>query len=204
MIHARGGSALPLRAATALLLLIGSAAPLAAQQALPPAGQVRPAQIDRNGVLILVRTTLLAVHQANITGNYTVLRDLGAPNFQAANTAARLAEIFGNLRKENLDLSAVAVLEPVLTVLPEVNANGLMHMAGFFPSVPLQVNFDLIFAPANGRWQPLGITINVGQSSPSAPSAPAAGEKERSAAPAGAPSGDAPATRPAPNPSRKK
>lgn len=72
----------------------------------------------------------------------------------------------------------MAVLEPQLTVLPEVNSNGLMHMAGFFPSVPLQVNFDLIFAPGNGRWQPLGISINVGQATPSAPPAPAAEQQK--------------------------
>jgi hypothetical protein len=44
-----------------------------------PATAPHPAQIDRNGVLILVRSTILALDQANKTGNYTVLRDLGAP-----------------------------------------------------------------------------------------------------------------------------
>src|SRR6266702_4668463 len=57
----------------------------------------KPANIDRNGVLMLIRSTLLALDQANKTGNYTVLRDLGAPGFQA-NTAARLAEIFAKQR----------------------------------------------------------------------------------------------------------
>jgi hypothetical protein len=49
-----------------------------------------PAQINRNGVLTLVRSALIALQQANETGNYTVLRDLGAPGFEEANTAARL------------------------------------------------------------------------------------------------------------------
>ena len=62
-----------------------------------PAQAPRPADIDKNGVLILVRSTLLALDQANKTGNYTVLRDLGAPGFQT-NTAARLAEIFAYQR----------------------------------------------------------------------------------------------------------
>src|SRR5581483_11304310 len=108
--------------------------------------QPKPAQIDRNGVLILIRSTLLALDQANKTGNYTVLRDLGAPGFQA-NTAARLAEIFASQRRDNLDLSGVAVIDPQLTVLPQIEANGLMRMAGFFPSVPQQVNFEMLFAP---------------------------------------------------------
>ncbi len=136
----------------------------------PPVGQ--PVQIDRNGVLILIRSTLLAVDHANRTGNYTVLRDLGAPGFQTGNTAARLGEIFANLRAQNLDLSGVAVLEPQLTVLPTSAPGGMMRMAGLFPSVPLQVNFEMIFAPVDGRWRLFGIGLNLGQAGPTAPPAP--------------------------------
>ena len=79
----------------------------------------KPAQIDRNGVLILIRSTLLALDQANKTGNYTVLRDIGAPGFQT-NSAARLGEIFAKLRNDNLDLSGVAVIDPQLNLLPQI------------------------------------------------------------------------------------
>jgi hypothetical protein len=123
-------------------------------------------------VLILVRSTLLAVHDANLTGNYTVLRDLGAPGFQAGNNAARLGEIFANLRNQNVDLSGIAVLEPQLTVLPQIETNGLMRIAGFFPSVPLQVNFELLFAPVAGKWRLFGISLGLGNSSPAAPAGP--------------------------------
>jgi hypothetical protein len=135
----------------------------------------KPAQIDRNGVLILIRETLLALDQANKTGNYTVLRDLGSPDFQA-NTAARLAEIFAQQRRDNVDLSGVAVIEPQLTLLPQIEANGMMHMAGFFPSVPTQVNFELAYAPVGGRWRLFALSVSFGQAAPAAPqpSAPAA------------------------------
>jgi hypothetical protein len=132
----------------------------------------KPAQIDRNGVLILIRETLLALDQANKTGNYTVLRDLGSPEFQN-NTAARLAEIFAQQRKDNVDLSGVAVIDPQLTLLPQIEANGLMHMAGFFPSVPTQVNFELMYAPVGGRWKLFGLSVSFGQAAPQAPPAPA-------------------------------
>ena len=115
------------------LLMVAAVTAAGAAHAEKP----KPAQIDRNGVLILVRTALLALDQANKTGNYTVLRDLGAPAFQV-NTAARLAEIFAGHRRDNLDLSGVAVIDPQLTVLPQIEANGMMRMAGFFPSVPKQ------------------------------------------------------------------
>ena len=145
------------------------------QQKPPPVAQAapKPAQIDRNGVLILIRTALLALDQANRTGNYTVLRDLGAPGFQV-NTAAKLAEIFAKQRNDNIDLSGIAVLDPQLTVLPEIEANGMLRMAGFFPSVPTQLNFELIFAPVNGQWRLFGISVNLGQAAPVAPDPPQA------------------------------
>jgi len=138
----------------------------------------KPAQIDRNGVLMLVRSTLLALDHANKTGNYTVLRDIGAPGFQS-NSAARLGEIFAKLRNDNLDLSGVAVLDPQLSLLPQIEANGLMHMTGFFPSVPSQVNFDLAFAPVNGQWRLFGISVSIGQSGPAAPEPPPAAAQKQ-------------------------
>ena len=144
------------------------AASTSAGHAETPAQAPKPAQIDRNGVLILIRSSLLALDQANKTGNYTVLRDIGAPGFQS-NTAARLGEIFAKLRGDNLDLSGVAVIDPQLNLLPQIEANGLMHMAGFFPSVPSQVNFDLLFAPVSGQWRLFGISVSIGQSGPAAP-----------------------------------
>jgi hypothetical protein len=151
--------------------VMAAAASLGHAQTPAPASAPKPAQIDRNGVLMLVRSTLLALDHANKTGNYTVLRDIGAPGFQS-NSAARLGEIFAKLRNDNLDLSGVAVIDPQLNLLPQIEANGLMHMAGFFPSVPTQVNFDLSFAPVNGQWRLFGISVSIGQSGPAAPEPP--------------------------------
>ena len=156
-----------LRIAGAIVAFTMQMAPAAAELA------VHPAQIDRNGVLILVRSTLLALDQANHTGNYTVLRDLGAPAFSAANSAARLGDIFASQRRDEMDLSGVAVLEPQLTLLPQIEANGLLHMTGFFPSVPKQVNFELLYSPVNGHWRLFGLSVNLGPSGPVAPTPPA-------------------------------
>ncbi|WP_456843463.1 hypothetical protein [Bradyrhizobium sp. USDA 4486] len=161
------------------LLLLGAVTTSAQQtpsqphQAAPQQQAAKPANIDRNGVLMLIRSTLLALDHANKTGNYTVLRDLGAPGFQV-NTAAKLAEIFAKQRGDKLDLSGVAVIDPQLSLLPQIEPNGLLHMAGFFPSVPSQVNFELLFAPIEGQWRVFGVSLSVGQSAPVAPAAPEA------------------------------
>lgn len=136
--------------------------------------QPKAAQIDKNGVMILIRSTLIALDQGNKTGNYTVLRDIAAPGFAASNNPARLAEIFANLRREKVDLSGVLVLEPQLTTLPELDERGMMHFAGVFPSVPLQVNFELLFAAVDGQWRLFGVSTNLGSATPTAPPAPEA------------------------------
>jgi hypothetical protein len=128
-----------------------------------------PAQIDRNTALILIRTTLVALQQANQTGNYSVLHGISAPGFQIVNTPQRLGQIFANLRAKNFDLSGVVVLEPQLSVLPELYSNGVMRMAGFFPSVPIQVYFDLQFILVQGQWKLLAIAVNVAPPVGSAP-----------------------------------
>ena len=169
---------------------------VAQQEAKPAVAQEpKPAQIDRNGVIILIRSSLIALDQANKTGNYTVLRDLGAPNFQATNTAARLGDIFAGLRRDKVDLSGVAALDPQLTLLPQIEPNGLMHMIGFFPSVPAQVKFELAYAPVDGQWKLFGISVALGQSGPAAPPAPQAAAPQ-AAAPAAAPAAAAAAKKP--------
>ena len=163
----------------------------------PQVQEPHPAPIDRNGVLILIRTTLIALQQADESGNYTVLRDIAAPAFQQANTAARLGEIFTNLRAQKIDLAGVTVLDPQLTLLPQIEGNGLMRMAGFFPSVPTQINFELTYAPVDGRWRPFGISVQLGSSSPVAPSPPVASS-------VGAPSADVPSKKTEQGSTRRK
>ena len=49
----------------------------------------------------------------------------------------------------------------------------MMHMTGFFPSVPTQVNFELMYAPVSGRWKLFGLSVSFGQAAPAAPQAAA-------------------------------
>jgi hypothetical protein len=175
---------------------------VAAMPAIASAQEAKPAQIDRNGVLILIRSTLIALDQANKTGNYTVLRDLGSPAFQV-NTAARLGDIFASQRRDKLDLSGVAALDPQLTLLPQIEANGMLHMVGLFPSVPAQVKFELLYAPVEGQWRLYGLSVALAQSGPAAPQlAPVASTVKAEPAPAPL-SATTPAKKPKPAQSAK-
>ena len=92
-------------------------------------------------LLMLVRTTLVALNQANFTGNYSVLHDLGTPQLQAAHSQAQLGIAFTNLREQKLDLSRVLLLSPELTEPPSITSDGTLRLAGVFPTRPVQISF---------------------------------------------------------------
>ena len=122
-------------------------------------------------VMTLLRNTLVALHQANLTGNYTVLRDLGAPAFRDTNTASRLAELFAPIRNRSLDLSSVVLLDPRLT-MAKVNDQGMLDIAGAMPTQPVAVNFDLLYQGVANAWQLFGITITADTAQASASATP--------------------------------
>jgi hypothetical protein len=123
----------------------------------PPAGP--PPTVPNDAVLLtLIRSALTALWQANLTGNYSVLRDMGAPSFQEANSVEKLAQVFTGLRQSNLDLSAILLIQPTLYQKAAITPRGNLRIRGFFPAKPELLNFDLIFEPAQGgRWRIYGI-----------------------------------------------
>lgn len=131
-----------------------------------------PAQIDKNGLLILIRSALYALDLSNKSGNYTILREISSPGFAAANDAARLSASFRSQRERNLDFSGVLVYEPTMTTMPEIDKNGMLRFAGYFPSASSQINFEMIFEPVKGRWRLFGLAADVGPAGPTAPSPP--------------------------------
>ena len=111
-------------------------------------------------LVILIRTTLIALNQANQTGNYAVFHALAAPGFQSSATADQLNQSFAPLRAANLDLSPVAVVTPELNQAPVFTKEGMLRLTGRFPTKPVQINFDLAFEPSAGRWLMMGLAVD--------------------------------------------
>jgi hypothetical protein len=104
-------------------------------------------------IVVLIRSTLLSLNDALRTDNYTVLRDLASPSFREANTAGRLHQIFANLSAQRIDLAAVAILPPKLPQPPSIDQDRRLHIAGYFPGEPVQVNFELVFEAVGNQWR---------------------------------------------------
>ena len=110
---------------------------------------------------LMIRATLIAVSQANATGNYSVLRELGSAGFQMANTPARLTDVFGELRRRKIDLTPVLYYEPKLVRPPSFDENRRLRLTGFIDSRPEQVNFDMLFENVAGDWRLFGIAVKL-------------------------------------------
>ena len=134
-------------------------------------------------LVMMVRSTLAGVNQANFTENYTVLHGMATPTLQARVTAAQFGKAFDSLRKQNLDLSPILVLPPEFTVAPALTPQGVLRLTGIFPSRPLEINFAIDYLPVDGAWMidalsvsalPAGAPAPVASSAPVVNSAPVA------------------------------
>ena len=143
-----------------------------AQKAAPAAPQV--VMPDAEKIVLLLRTTLITLNDAVQTGNFTVLRDMGAPGFREANTAARLAQSFSDLASKGIDLSPTSVIAPQLSEPPGLDQKqGMLRLKGYFPGQPVQINFEMLFQAINGRWRLFGLSVQPGPSTPPPASASA-------------------------------
>ena len=142
--------------------------PNSAQQPAAP-GAAMP---DVYRLNTMIRSSIIALNQANQTGNYTVLQDLAAPAFRATNDSARLAKVFAQLRQRHLDLSPILFFTPKLVQQPQIAPSGILRLVGYFPTSPERVNFDLYFQQIAGDWRIFGIGVSMSPAEVTAAIAP--------------------------------
>lgn len=134
----------------------------AAQAQQPRAVQLQPSPVPVPGALELnklVWSTMAAIDHANLAGNYSVLRDLSAPNFQILNDSAKLASIFASLRASGIDLSNALLLTPTFTASPKLPQRDVMELRGYFGLRPTAISFELYYQWVAGRWRLFGVSI---------------------------------------------
>jgi hypothetical protein len=162
-----------------------AAAPQAPARAVQAPLAVQTPMPDNARLAVMIHNTLLALNHANLTGNYSVLRDLATPSFQAANSPAQLAESFADLRKRKIDLSPIVLFQPKLVRQPAIDEKGLLRLVGFFDTRPEQVQFELLYAEvAPQQWRLFGLGVQTVQA-PTAQAQPVGvpAKKEADAAP---------------------
>jgi hypothetical protein len=145
--------------ATAIAQTTSQQGTKAAEQATPAPTPPRVLVPEADGLLILISNAMIALNQANLVDNYTVLRDLGAPAFQKANSPQKLASIFANMRERHLNLSPVLLYQPKLVQPAAIDDKGLLRLTGFYETEPFQIHFNLVFQAVAGFWRLMEISV---------------------------------------------
>ncbi|MGD9924020.1 MAG: hypothetical protein AB7F76_01060 [Parvibaculaceae bacterium] len=120
-----------------------------------------PKRVSGPEISMMIRSVMVAVHQANTTGNYTVLRDLGARSFRDINSSVRLGALFTNLRDSGFNIGQTVLFDPRLMKNPVIDKNGLLLLEGFFPTKPYNVVFKLAFRFEDKDWRLFSIAVGV-------------------------------------------
>ena len=136
-------------AAIALVVAI-SGSPRSADFAAPPPSKL---QGDSSRLaFFLTRTLFSAIIQGQLTGNYTVLRDLGTPTFQSTNTAADLSAVFVELENDESDLSETVFLDPEITDVDFFKDRRQIRIRGDYRVRGEKVEFELVYEKATHRF----------------------------------------------------
>lgn len=110
---------------------------------------------------MLVKTALLSLNDAIITGNYTVLHAKLSKPFRDQFSPEKLKEVFKTFADQRADWAIIATKPLVPTADTTIDKRGVLLLRGYFDTQPSRVNYDLDFAPSEGEWKPLKLHVNV-------------------------------------------
>jgi hypothetical protein len=150
-------SAISAGARLVLICLLLTAAPVGASAQTAAEGTKVPNPAFSE---MLIKNTIIALNQANLTGNYSVLRELGTPAFQAKNSSARLSQVFAKLRRDKIDMSGIVLLAPTLSSAQR--RKNQMRLTGFFESKPIRIRFDAAYLKIGGKMRLHGLAVRAG------------------------------------------
>ena len=140
--------------------------PLAKILGVVPAALPAPQPVSSAQAAYLVRSTLISLDDANRAGNYSVLRDLAGPQFQARHSAADLATLFERFRKSRTELSAALLLAPRFNQPLLPGPEGRLRLTGQLPTEPLKIAFDLTFEATGGHWRLYDLAVGLTERPP--------------------------------------
>jgi hypothetical protein len=109
----------------------------------------------------LVQDSLLAFNAAVQTKSFVDFHKQVAVMWQKQITPTRLEELFGPFIKNEVDISAIASMEPTFDKAPSINEDGLLELKGFYPTKQAKILFDLAYLFEAPDWKLIKINVNV-------------------------------------------
>lgn len=109
----------------------------------------------------MIKTTLLTLNDANVTGNYTVLHAKLAKPFRDQFNPDKLKQVFKGFADQKVDYAVIAAKTPIATSETKIDNRGALIMRGYFDTTPNRVIYELDFLPSEGEWKPIKLNVNL-------------------------------------------
>ena len=110
---------------------------------------------------ILIKTALLTLNDANITGNYAVLHAKLAKPFREQYSPDRLKQVFKAFADQRADWGVISAKPPVPTAEAAIDKRGVLQLRGYFDTSPSRITYEIDFAPSEGEWKPLMLHVKA-------------------------------------------
>jgi hypothetical protein len=138
------------------------AAAMAGALLLPsPAAAERPTVPSPAGQEILIKSSLLTLNDANVTGNYAVLYAKLAKPVREQFSQERVRQSFKEFVDKKIDFKLIVAKSPVATREPQIDDRGALVLRGYFDISTDRLTYALDFIPSEGEWKPVKLTVNV-------------------------------------------
>ena len=110
---------------------------------------------------ILIKTSLLTINDANVSGNYAVLHAKLAKPFREQFSPERLKKVFKPFADQKIDWGVIATKPPVATTESKIDERGALVLRGYFDTRPSRIRYELDFLPSEGEWKPIKLNVHV-------------------------------------------
>lgn len=90
---------------------------------------------------ILIKTALLTLNDANVTGNYTVLHAKLSKPFREQFKPEQLKQGFKTFADQKIDYGVIATKTPIPTGEAMIDTRGALLLCGYFDITPSRVNY---------------------------------------------------------------
>lgn len=84
-----------------------------------------------------------------------------APLWQDQTTPAKLKELFKEFIDKEINIAPIKKLEPVFNKPAKINSDEMLVIAGYYPTAPKRVVFELKYLDEKGDWKLAGINVKT-------------------------------------------
>jgi hypothetical protein len=109
----------------------------------------------------LTRDSLAAFNRAIQAKDFTAFHKQISQLWREQITPAKLKRIFQDFIDQEIDLAAIARLEPVFDEPAKIDSDGVLVVQGHYPTRPSAVQFRLKYVSEKSAWKLVGIKVDV-------------------------------------------